>query len=390
METVEKNVIDKQIATAHGAERYLKSGRMLYLDGKKTLPFPLPINVKTAIFHKIIVAHGAKEACLDASPNNIYGSLAVAYTNLDNAAVQEAEHPFFLVLDRSDPVHVLDSHNLSIVLGELDTVTDLGNYLVKKLDAISRFQLLSYCGEEDLLANYYQNIDVTTNEHFIGTLDGKINAVMIDQGDWKNFVGSQTYRNTKQANQVSYVWDELIQRTCQHSLDGTGGGNADLFRGPSAIFEMVKEPRFMRRVIAEKIFKAIDEFPCTDKATRKVNLLPSYTTTTAFLFLQLQLTKQMELNSDVREIRRTVLEIACGSAKNKFPNYTKIVGIGMEPPKHSRTVAEDFILMPCETWTSAMREHYEDLNKGLNFLAPPHLPKPSLLSMSLYLFRAPL
>lgn len=369
-----KNVIDKQVATAHGAVRYLKAGRNLYLDGKKTVPFPLPINPKSAIFHKIIVAHGAKEACLESSADNIYGSLAVAYTDLDKAAAQEAEHPFYLILDRSDPVHVLDSHNLSIILGELDTVTDLANYFLKKVEAVSRFELLSYCGEEDLLADYYKNID-TKNEHFIGTLDDKINGVMIDQGAWKDFVESKTYYSTKKANSVSYFWDELIQRTCQYALDGTGGGNADLLRGPSAIFEMVKEPRFMRREIAGNMLKAIDSFPKTENAARKVSLLPSYVSTTAYVFLQLQLTKGLELYPDVRERRQAVLEIACGAAKNKFSNYDKIVGIGMQPPKYSERLSEDFLLMPCDRWTSELRTHYETSNEGWNFFGTPTLTK---------------
>ena len=69
-----RNVIDRQVKTAHGAERYIRSGRPMFLDGKGTTPFPLAINTEKAIVHKIIVAHGAKEACEKASSQNIYGS----------------------------------------------------------------------------------------------------------------------------------------------------------------------------------------------------------------------------------------------------------------------------------------------------------------------------
>ena len=42
-----------------------------------------------------------------------------------------------------------------------------------------------------------------------------------------------------------YVWDELYPAwTCQNALDGALMGNADLFQGRSAIYEMAREPRF--------------------------------------------------------------------------------------------------------------------------------------------------
>ncbi|WP_454565942.1 YecA family protein [Pseudomonas sp. AIG] len=366
-------VIDKQVGTAHGAERYIRSGRSIFIDGKKTRPFPLEIKLDKAIFHKIIVAHGAKEACVNSSPHNIYGSLAVTYTDMVGAIPTEIVQPFSLVLDKSNPIHILDSHNLEIVLGELDTVTDFANYLDEKVAAIKSLRMLSYCGEEDLLAHYYRNFDKENQRHFIGTDDKEISGVMVGEGEWKEYVESDTYAATKKANVVSYMWDELIQRTCQYSLDGKLKGNADLLRGPSAIYEMVKEPRFMRRSIAEGMIKAIDTFPEMDGGGRKVTLMPSIAPTTAYLFLQLKVPDSLKLAPDIREKRQTILEIACGAAKNKFPRFTKIVGIGVEPPKYSNTVAEDFILMPCEIWTEKLRSHYRELNEPFNFFETPSL-----------------
>ena len=77
-------VIDKQVKTAHGAERYIRSGRPIFLDPKGTNPFPLTFDKERAVIHKIIVAHGAKDACERASPENIYGSLAITYTEDDS------------------------------------------------------------------------------------------------------------------------------------------------------------------------------------------------------------------------------------------------------------------------------------------------------------------
>ena len=71
--------VDDQVRTAHGAERYLRSRRKIFLDGERTTEFPIDIDRDTMIVHKIIVAHAAAEACSASSDANVYGSLAVAY-----------------------------------------------------------------------------------------------------------------------------------------------------------------------------------------------------------------------------------------------------------------------------------------------------------------------
>ena len=160
------------------------------------------------IVHKIIVAHGAAEACRSFSDANVYGSLAVAYGPLG----AELSSPFFVELDRDHPVHVFDSHNLEIIMGELDTVFDLSSYLDKKIEAIKRYDCLMYCGEEDLLAHYFLNYDRANNRHFIGTKDHDINCFMIGEGEWKDFVDTAVYKRKKAADRSSYLWDEIFRR----------------------------------------------------------------------------------------------------------------------------------------------------------------------------------
>ena len=228
-------MVDHQIKSAHGAERYVRSGRPIFLDAKRTTPFPLAIHPEKAIFHKIVVAHGAKEACVRASDQNIYGSLAITYCETDSCPTQL----FHIEIDKRNPVHIFDSHNFSIVLGELDTVSDISAYLDEKLGAIAKFDSLTYCGEEDLLAHYLLNYDKETKRHIIGIKQDDVNGVMIGEGEWHDFIETDLYKNTKNEDKISYFWDELIQRTCQNAMNGTLSGNSDIFRGQSAIFEMV-------------------------------------------------------------------------------------------------------------------------------------------------------
>lgn len=362
-----RNVIDRQIKTAHGAERYIRSGRPIYADAKREIPLPVPYDKDKAVVHKIIVAHGAKQACERASSQNIYGSLAISYMETDGSATA----PFHVEIDRHNPVHVLDSHNMHIVLKELDTVSDFSAYLDEKTRAAALYDHLSYCGEEDLLAHYLLNYDAVTKRHVIGPKGkdrNKVNGVLIGEGEWHDFVQSDVYKTTKNANRISYFWDQLIQRTCQNSLEGTLGGNSNIARGESAIYEMVKEPRFMRRGLSEKMLAAVDRFPETGSFTRQVTFLPSYERNVGYVLLQLRVPEEFRAAADFRDKRQTLLEIACGAAKNKFPNLLKVIGIGIEAPKFSRdSVAEDFILMPCEIWPEDRKKYYEDLNREWNF-----------------------
>jgi len=366
-----RNVIDRQVKTAHGAERYIRSGRPIFLDAKREKPFPIHFDRIIAVIHKIIVAHGAKEACERASPQNVYGSLAITYTETNGGPTL----PFHIEIDKRNPVHVLDSHNMPIVLRELDTVSDFKAYLDEKLRAAAAFDYLSYCGEEDLLGHYFLNYDAATKRHVIGPKEkGQINGVMIGEGEWHDFVQTDLYKNTKNEDRISYFWDKLLQRTCQNSLDGTLGGNSNIIRGESAIYEMVKEPRFMRRGLSEKMLGAVERFPDTGSFTRQVTFLPSFEPNVGYVLLQLHVPEEFRATPDYREKRQTLLEIACGAAKNKFQNLVKVIGIGIEAPKFSDgTVAEDFILISCATWPEETKTYYEELNREWKFFGTPEL-----------------
>lgn len=71
--------IDNQERTAHGAERYVRSKRRIFLDSELAVEFPIEINRENMVVHKIVVAHGATEACQLSSSDNVYGSLAISY-----------------------------------------------------------------------------------------------------------------------------------------------------------------------------------------------------------------------------------------------------------------------------------------------------------------------
>jgi hypothetical protein len=365
-----RDVIDRQIKTASGAERYVRSGRKVFLDAARQRPFPIDIPAADLRVHKIIVAHGAKEACADFSSDNVYGSIAVGYSDTPG---EIPAFPFMVDLSKHEPVHILDSHNLPIVLSELDTFTDLLAYLEAKVAAISKFDYLSYCGEEDLLAHYFANFDTSAKRHFIGTTDKEINGVHIGEGAWKGFIDRAEYKAKKEADKSSYLWDDLIQRTCENALNGTLLG-ANLLEGPSAIHEMAREPRFSRRALSDEMVRAIRNFP--EKGgpiMRHVSLMPSFYKDLAYVFLQLKVEGITDYDGDYRPKRQAVLKIACGAAKNKLPHLQRVVGIAIDAPKFTDTNSEDFLLLKCSEWPEAQRAEFEQANLGFGFFTSPSL-----------------
>jgi hypothetical protein len=278
--------------------------------------------------------------------------------------------PFLVGLRRSDPVHLLDSHTLGIVLAELDTFRDFVSYIAAKEQAISRYDYLSYCGEEDLLGHYFQNYDVKAKQHFIGTKDKHVKLLHIEEGTWVTVRNSAPYLRKKEADAGSYLWDDLIQKTAQNALDGRMSGNSDIYNSRVAIFEMAKEPRFIRRALADRIRNAIANFPYGQEGiVRDVSFTPSYYRDKAYIFLQVRCPEEIagDYDTEYRPRRRALLEIACGVARNKLPYLKKVIGIAIDAPKDKPTNSEDFLLMETEDWPDEHRQRYEDANKKLKF-----------------------
>lgn len=366
-----KEVIDKQMATAHGAERYIRKGRPIYLDTKRAEPFPIPIDLQRARFHKIIVAHGVREACRRSSPSNVYGSLAISYEPKGTASVNQ---PFFVEIDRESPLHILDTENLEVVLNELDTIFDFTAYLDAKVEAIQRHQCLTYCGEEDVVAHYFLNFDHSNNRHMIGSLDD-FDSVHIGEGEWADFEKSAPYARRKKADETSYFWDRLLQITSNNALKGTLGGNSLPFKGKSAIHFMAKEPRFWRRGLSDHMLNSIRNFPENDEPlVRSVSLMPSFHAGTRYVFLQLKAIDPTRSPEQLREVRQAMLEIACAAAKLRFPEIQRVIGIATDAPKFAGTTnSEDMVLMEFEDWTPERKAHYEAANKELRFFETPKM-----------------
>ena len=271
-------------------------------------------------------------------------------------------------MKKKDPIHVLDSVNVELVLGELDTFFDFTSYVTEKENAIRRYDFLTYCGEEDLLAHYFFNYDPDGKRYRIGEHPLKYQGIAIEEGEWKNFAASERYRKRKEANRNSYFWDWLLQKTYRNALKGTLIGDVDLGKERNALNEMAKEPRLMRRTLSGRMLKAIENFSEIGDVPMHLTFVSSVYPDKGYVFLQVKRPRG-ENYQNYREDRKQRLVVACAAARNKFSHLNTVVGIAMDPPKFTELgeITEDFALLDCSCWTEEERAFCEMKNKDTKF-----------------------
>jgi hypothetical protein len=188
-----KRAVQNSAQQIWGAERWIKSNpQRLFIDAACTHRFPYPLpDMSSAIFHRIIVAHGASEKCR--AINGGSGSLMMD-SSLIGASDTDRIRPF--TIGQVDPakgfVHVFDDTSLEIVMGTLDTITDFVQYLTKKERFMTGSTTVFATGEDELLAYYLRDINAAGEHDFIIPPD--TNGILIQEGFWDDFIGSREYK----------------------------------------------------------------------------------------------------------------------------------------------------------------------------------------------------
>ncbi|MCY3826876.1 MAG: hypothetical protein OXG10_05795 [Candidatus Dadabacteria bacterium] len=364
-------VIDKQIKTLKGAERYIRTGKPIFIDSKREtrLPIVVPENAR---IHKFVVAHGVEETLRKVSGKDYSGSLAISYGEHTQSS---AERPFCVELEKEDPVHILDSSNVETVLRELDTISDFTEFINDKEKTIGTCESLLYFGEHELLAHYFLSYDESQNKYRINPGNPNSSIIAAD-GLWEYFAKSESYKRRKEANEISYFWDKLIQQVCQDMLDGALLNDIDLERGQHLVSEMAREPRFVRRLLSEEIRKEVRGFPETDHTVLpKVKFICSQQKDKGYVFLQLKCPQTGDFENRYRPLRQKMLEVACGVIRNRFANLNTVIGIGQYASKFSNGNSRDFILLDCSEWTEERQTFYETENENFGFFKNENMQK---------------
>ena len=353
-----------------GAERWIKSfPNRIFLDAACTQPFPIPLpDPNTAIFHRILVAHGASDRCKAKLGGS--GSLM-----LDNQVVGKDHHtnkggiPF--VVGQIDPakgyVHIFDDTTLNIVMETLDTIMDFVTYLSKKEEFLQSHQHIMVAGEEELLARYRAVLDENTERDFISPNMKSYDWISFEEGFWEHFIRSPERLAQIQADKISYAWDHLIELFTKHLKQNTQYFVTEpRHEHTEQILRfMAREARFERRMLAQALADLALNPRTTGLSARATPPLRRKNGT-HYIFLILARDKAGS-DEDYRLLRQHLLEIYCMMVKLHYPSAEDIVGIAMEPAS-APTSSQDAMYLNAHEWTVDDQAEAEALQEEFGLL----------------------
>ena len=315
-----KKAVEKSVKQIYGAVRFIeKSGtRVLQCDGRQGLPLPTQDSRK---IHRVSVSLGSAGHVLLQSKD--YGK---------------------------GFVHVLDEKSFVLLMKHLDTITDFVGYLAEKERLAARIPGLEVDGEENLLAIYL---------HRGRTFPQDLPFDSIPNGLWDQFSSSDAFQRKLQADDVSYLWDRLLEYFGHHAISGTLESENDLAQDESVFREMAREGRFGRRVLGETLSSFFQRARAGEIRSR-MTLSPRGV---GYVFLNAQ-------PSDSRISRRTELEMRCLVARGELRCDT-VVGVCVNLTAAPDGHCEDVLLLQIPEWTPELAERAAAIKAELGYFARP-------------------
>lgn len=362
-----------------GAERWIKEfPERIFLDKGCTEAFPLDLpGSHHRRIHRVIVAGGAADACRTYFEGGS-GTLPIRPGLLGRHHL-DVHHPSFApfavgdIEPEEDFVHVFDEVALDVVLRELDTITDFTAYLDKRAAFIRSGRLDLASGEEDLLAYYATRIN-DEGQHDFSAPGGKsweaIGSIGIE-GGYSRMLREPQYLAKKEADEVSYLWDQLIEAFTTHLLDGTSivlpGYEYSLKGSEQAVRYMALENRFMRRGLSRAVIGALEKGRTKEIFFRLV-AGSAGSTETGFFIVTLKFMDWMKSRGGYdayRQVRTGYLQAYAKAVLMDKPHLKRVVGVAMEPPGQGGGASEDNLLMLQQEWTVEERQEHVELCQNL-------------------------
>lgn len=371
-----RSAIEDAAKQLRGAERWIDGfPDKIFVDKACTVPLPLSFPpLERRRVHRIVVANGAAAACRTFFAGGT-GSLVIMpeLKGQDHVAMASgnASHFPFAIGDidpERDFVHVLDEATLGVVLGELDTITDLTRYLDRRAEFIRSGNLALAHGEEDLLAYYSVRADANGQHHFPPPGKGTWafhGPLRLDGSHYTALTNDPRYLAKKEADRVSYAWDALIEQFTKHMLDGTSlvppGQDYSLSRSEQAFRVMAQEQRVARRNLGEAFLDACRKGKDREIFFRVVVSPEKSPVGTAYFFMTMKYLDRWFHNDyeRYRIVRSGYLELYAKALLMRYPGLTQVVGIGREPPDQGQGVSEDCILAEQTEWSPEERSEIQ-------------------------------
>lgn len=336
-----KRAVWKSAEQIRGAERWLRSHPdRVFVDPKCDHPIPVPLPEPEAMqVHRVVVAVGAAGACQARLGGS--GSLVIAPDIAGKAHFEgDIVEPFAVgVLEPARGyVHVLDEVALDVVLGEMDTVSDLVEYLTKKESFVQSGRLGRAAGEEDLLAYYMRDVGPDDRHDFL--VPENADPIFLDEGFYEDMLGRPEYKARKEADRVSRLWDGLIEHVTTHVLGGTLASASHGTEGVERQLRiMAREPRVSRRLLSRQIKLKIERTPPGEFGVLAIFAPDAAEDAYVFMLFPVFVDDYVVY----RAARVEMLKRYCMLLCLEKPTLKRVVGIATDSPP-DRGASEDLIL----------------------------------------------
>jgi hypothetical protein len=392
-----RRAVEKSVAQICKVERWLVDfADRIFLDPecRQRFPIELPPAHQRRV-HGIVVALGVNQAC-----SNHYGSgsgtLPVVPTlkGKDHTDSTIRKHLLFGIGDVSPEgsfIHVFDDLALDLLMKELDTVSDFTRYLTRRERIIRSGRLLSAPGEEDLVGYYLQS-EGPNNEHdFIKPGGGAWkdgDHFAIGEGMYAQLIQRPEYHAKRSADEISCMWDRLIEQFTGNILAGTSVSSFDephdAADAEKALRTMALETRVRRRMLGEALIAAMKNaekqkaerfcrvvLPGPNSADRKI----------AYLFLIVAYPAHLNLAGgyeQYRKVRVNMLHAYCLRVFSDNRHLKRVVGIGFDA---SSTVtgrkggSEDLLALEVSKWTEELEEQARELSEKFDIMKPERIKR---------------
>lgn len=312
-----KRAIHESAKQIYGGERWITNNKnVVTKDGKTGLPFP---ELTSRRIHRVAVALGSgREVPI---PSGDFGK---------------------------GFVHIFEEASLSIVMREMDTITDFVKYLMDK-EALYRrgVKMTLLGGEEDFMAIY-----LIEGRSFPANWD----SILVESGLWADFIRRPEYQRKKKEDKISYLWDELIEHICEYFYKGgleVGGSLSDV---DQVLRIMARENRFSRRVLSQRFVEFI-------RSVRTGTIRSRYVQSPSgvpYVFLQ-------RPHGYDRNQRRAELANRCYVVRDFYPDQTTVVGIATEEPHPKKETSFDLVVFCQEEWTEEDKRRAKSMQAQMGY-----------------------
>ena len=213
----------------------------------------------------------------------------------------------------------------------------------------------NFYNHQDLLALYLsQGRQLPTN----------YDSIIIDDNLWEGLRNSIEYKHKKSSDEISYVWDRLIELLCKDILNGNMEFGNSLEYSEMAIRSMAHEDRFSRRNLS-KSFLEFMELATQKKVRSRYVKSPSGV---FYVFLACP-------HGEDRKFRVAELGNRCFVVRGLNPESKTVVGIATERYEQGQGFSLDIIFFYKDAWTEDDQSHLENMQKELGYFVSPVLTK---------------